>query len=177
MCGGDCDATSGGSGCQNPLVDLAKRLQRGGGSASAQHHADQAASGRDTDGSAAGCRPTAAKSKRSSHKARYQGASAAAPAGTSAPYLGYFDGRHRFVGSPDNTDGSSSSALVNKSCHGCNNQIREHVKKGMGKHLCTTRRVKTHHSLQCCFVMWLAQSHRMNAARYCFIEIFWQMPH
>ena len=50
MCGGDCGGTSSGAGCQNPLVDLAKRLQRGEGTASAQFQAEQSASGQSTGG-------------------------------------------------------------------------------------------------------------------------------
>jgi hypothetical protein len=152
MCGGDCGGTSGGAGCQNPLVDIAKRLQRGEDTASTQLQAEQSASGQNTRGGAAGSRPTTAKAKRSSHKARYQAASAAAPPGTSAQILGYFDNRHPFIGITDNTDGSSSSPHVNTSCHGCNNQIREHVDKGMGKPLCILRRLKMERSAQCCFL-------------------------
>jgi hypothetical protein len=156
MCGGDCGGTSGGAGCQNPLVDIAKRLQRGEDTASTQLQAEQSASGQNTRGGAAGSRPTTAKAKRSSHKARYQAAPAAAPAGTAAPYLGYFDGRHRFIGSQDNTNASSSSALINTSCHGCNNQIKDHVDKGMGKHLYNIRRVKTHRISHCFLLCILA---------------------
>ena len=153
MCGGDCGGTSSGAGCQNPLVDLAKRLQRGEGTASAQFQAEQSASGQSTGGGAAGSRPTAAKAKRSSHKARYQAASAAAPAGNSAQHLGSFDNSYWFIGSTDNTDGSSSGPYVKTSCHGCNNQIREHVDKGMGKPLSMLRRLKTQRSAHCCILM------------------------
>jgi hypothetical protein len=69
MCVGDCRGTSGGAGCQNPLVDLAKRLQKGEGTATALLQAEQSASGQSTGGGAADSRPTAAKAKRSPHKA------------------------------------------------------------------------------------------------------------